>query len=98
MKVDKFSERLTTILQASPEDEEIKVHVLYRKNLSEQSKIALFQQLTNIIGKEGIKEIMHRSSMLICSMNVKAVRSLANQTEIDWIDLESQAPIEELLD
>ncbi len=98
MTVNNCSERLSALLQSSPGDQELQLHILYRKGQSERSKIAFFEKLTNITGKEEIKEIVQGSGIIVCSTTLDSVRSLAELPEIDWIDLESKAPIEELID
>lgn len=96
--MNNLSKRLSALLQSSSGDAEVKLHILYRKGLSESSKIALFKRLCNITGKEEIKEIVQGSGITVCSTTLESVRSLADLPEIDWIDLESKAPIEELID
>ncbi len=96
--MNNLSKRLSALLQSSSGDAEVKLHILYRKGLSESSKIALFKILSNITGKEEVKEIVRGSGIIVCSTTLESVRSLADLPEIDWIDLESKAPIEELID
>ena len=96
--MSKLSDRLSGLLPRSAGDEEILLHVLLRKGLTEQERVNVLERLSHIAGSQEIEEVMRGTGIIVCPVPLKSVHAIAEMSEVDWIDLESEAPVGELCD
>ena len=94
----KISEQLARFLQSSPEGMEATIHVIHRRELNEAEKEAFLHKLAETTEQKPIQDVMPGSGVLIVRTAAQTIPSIADLPEVDWIDLESEASLGDLLD
>ncbi len=93
---DKISSRLSRLIEVGQDDEPVDLSVLMERNLPEQTIKASVEKLEQL---GGVKiEYVPISGTLHCRVRLGQAKSVEQLDGVEQVDIESTAPIEELLD
>lgn len=93
-----LSDRVKKLVASDSLEQEVHLHVLIRRDVSGRAKEELLERLAQLAGAGRIEEIMKGSGILSVSTKVQHIPRISAIPEVDWIDLDSTAPDEELCD
>ena len=95
---DKASKRLSSLLTSEAPDTEVNLHVMLRDDLSAAGVKKLLNKLTAIVPDKGSLESLSLSKMILCTAPLSAVQSILKLPEVVWVDVDSEASLESLID
>lgn len=95
---DKASKRLSSLLTSEAPDKEVNLHVMLRDDLSAAGVKKLLNKLAAIVHDKGSLESLSLSKMVLCTAPLSAVQSILNLPEVVWVDVDSEASLESLID
>ena len=98
MRYAKMSDRLIARLAESPGGPPLHLNILLRSDLEAQ-QVASMMTLLGANAESGHRpQLLSRSKMVHVVMPVANARSLADLDEVFWVDTDTEAPVEALLD
>jgi hypothetical protein len=95
---DKVSDRLSSLLASEAPDKEVNLHVMLRDDLSAAGVKKFLNKLAAIIPDKGSLESLSLSKMVLCTVPLSAVQSILKFPEVVWVDVDSEASLESLID
>ena len=96
--MDKVSDKLSALIESQEPEKEVRLNVLLRRGLDRDRIAALADELANLAPDRAHVEILPASGMVLLDGTLGAVERIANHPAVQWIDQDTEAPIEELLD
>ena len=98
MPPPKMSERLNALLSALPDGSPLRLNIMLRSDL-EPERVAPVVALIGENAESGHRpHLLPRSKMVHAVVPVAKVRGLADRDEVFWVDTDTEAPLEALLD
>lgn len=92
------SDKLASLVAVGPPEQEVNLQVLPRENLDGDGLKALARDLARFATDEGSVEVLSAVGIVTLTGTLGAVKQLAGHPDIVWIDKDSEATLEDLLD
>src|SRR5215213_4340284 len=96
--MDKVSGKLSALIDTEPADKDVKLNVMLRKGISPKRLRELADELAALSSGKDSVEVLPIANMVLMNGRLEAVRHIAAHPAVEWVDQETEAPIEELLD
>lgn len=96
--MDKVSDKLSALVESEEPDKEVKLNVLLRKGLDGDRVAALADELATLAPDTSHVEILAASGIVFMNGTLGAVERIASHPAVQWVDQNTEAPIEDLLD
>jgi hypothetical protein len=96
--VNKLSDHLLRLLASSPPQEIVTIHVLLKRGLSHQEADHALSQIKELANNQDSIDYLALSDMILCDVKFESIREIDKLSQVVWIDTESEAPLETLLD
>ncbi len=93
-----MSEKLQAVLDANDNVRELNLHIMLKNDLSRESAAAFAEDLSKLATDEKAVEVLSGSGIILLSATADTVQKIADRPEVLWIDIDSSAPLENLLD
>ena len=95
--MEKVSKKLQALLESEAPDKEVNLNVIVRRDLGGDRLAELAGELADIASDKQSVEVLP-SGIVLMRGTLGAVKRLAQNPAVDWIDKDTEAPIEELID
>ena len=92
------SDKLASLVASGSPDQEVTIHVLPREHLDRDGFKALARDISSFAADEKGVEVLPAVGMIILTSTLGAVERLARHPDIFWVDKDSEANLEDLLD
>jgi hypothetical protein len=93
-----ISPRLRQLAQTLPPEESLRLHVLLRRDLPAGAVERAADQIRQLAAPSPGVEVLPRSGIILCSAPATKVGVIAALPDVAWVDRDSEAPLESLLD
>lgn len=96
--MNKVSDKLAELVSSENPGTEVNLHVMLQRGLEEARIKAIVDNLSQVAtDKEGVK-VFALSGIVTLRGTLQAVKAIAADPNVVWIDQDSEAPMRELLD
>lgn len=96
--MNKVSDKLAELVSSEDPGTEVNLHVMLQKDLDSNRAKAIVDNLTELAtDKEDVK-LFALSGIVTLRGTLQSIKEIAGDPNVVWIDQDSQAPMEELLD
>ena len=96
--IAKLSQRLNSLLASEPNDRLCSLHVMLKPNLDRNASEVAYRRIGELSEKKDSVKPLPRFGIVTCTTSFSSVADIADLDDVVWLDLESEAPIEDLLD
>ena len=96
--MDKVSDKLSALIESQEPEKEVRLNVLLSRDLDHDRINALADELAHLAPEPAHVEVLPASGMVLLNGTLGAVERIANHPAVQWIDQDTEAPIEDLLD
>lgn len=96
--MNKLSEKLAALIASEDPRAEVNLHVMLQRDLEDDSTQALVQNLEQLASDRNQVKIFPLSGIVTLRGTLDSVEKIAENPNVVWIDQDSEAPMEELLD
>ena len=96
--MDKVSDKLSALIESEEPEKEVRLNVLLRRGLDRDRVAALADELANLTPDHAQVEVLPASGMVLLNGTLGAVERIAGHPAVQWVDQDTEAPIEDLLD
>lgn len=96
--MDKVSDKLSALIESQEPEKEVRLNVLLRRDLDHDRIADLADELANLAPEHAKVEVLPASGMVLLDGTLGTVERIANHPAVQWVDQDTEAPIEELLD
>jgi hypothetical protein len=94
----KSSDKLASLVASEAPDAEVNLHVMLRDDVSADDAQRVVKKLGALATDPSSVESLSFSNMVFCTVPLSAVQSITKLPEVVWVDVDSEASIEELID
>ena len=96
--MDKVSDKLSALVESQSPEKEVKLNVMLRKEFSGERLAALADELAALSADKKSVEVLPVAGMVLMNGTLDAVRRIAAHPAVEWVDQDTEAPMEELVD
>ena len=96
--MDKVSDKLSALIESQEPEKEVKLNVMLRRGLDRERIASLADELADLAHNPSHVEVLPASGMVMINGTLGAVERIAEHPAVQWVDQETEAPLEELLD
>ncbi len=96
--MEKVSDKLSALVESQEPEKEVRLNVLLRRDLDRDRVAALADELANLAPKRSHVEILPASGMVLIDGTLGSVEQIARHPAVQWVDQDTEAPIEDLID
>lgn len=96
--MDKVSDKLSALIQSEEPEKEVRLNVMLRRGLDRQDIAAVADEFANLAPDSSHVEVLPASGMVMLNGPLGVVERIASHPAVQWIDQDTEAPIEDLLD
>lgn len=96
--MDKVSDKLSALVESQKPEKEVRLNVLLQRGLGRDRVAALADELASLAPDNSHVEILPASGMVLIDGTLGAVKRIASHPAVQWVDQDTQASIEDLLD
>lgn len=96
--MNKVSAKLSALIESQEPEKEVRLNVLLRRGLDRDRVAALADELANLAPERSHVEILPASGMVLINGTLGAVERIAGHPAVQWVDQDTESPIEDLLD
>lgn len=96
--MDKVSDKLSALVESQRPEKEVRLNVLLRRGLDRERVAELADELANLAPDKSRVEILPASGMVLIDGTLGAVERIASHPAVQWVDQDTQSPVEDLLD
>jgi len=96
--MDKVSDKLSALIKSEEPEKEVRLNVMLRRGLDRDRVAALADELANIAADSSHVEVLPVSGMVMLNGPLGAVERIASHPAVQWVDQDTEAPVEDLLD
>jgi hypothetical protein len=96
--MDKVSDKLSALVESQVPEKEVKLNVLLRRGLDRASIATLAAELAGLTPDHTSVEILPASGIVLMKGMLGAVGRIANHPAVQWVDQDTESPIEDLVD
>ncbi len=94
----KVSDKLSALIASETPEKEVKLNVMLRKDLDRESLAALTSELADLAADKESVDVLPISCVLFMKGKLSAVQHIANHPGVEWVDKDTEASLEDLLD
>lgn len=95
--MDKVSDKLASMVAEKPAQTRVRLNVMVKRGLAPARLKSLSETIAKPPGSQG-PEFIPISGMLCVESSLDDVVRIARHADVEWVDVEATAPVEELLD
>lgn len=92
------SQRLLALLSHGQDDTPVAVNVMLEANMRPSQAESIVKQIAARVADNSDFEYLAKINIVLCTASLQTIRYLATLPGITWIDLESRAPVETIMD
>ena len=92
------SQRLLALLSHGQDDTPVAVNVMLEANMRLSQAESIVKQIAARVADKSDFEYLAKVNIVLCTASLQTIRHLATLPGITWIDLESRAPVETIMD
>jgi hypothetical protein len=96
--MDKVSDKLSALVESQKPEKEVRLNVLLHRGLDRERVAALADELAHLAHDGAHVEVLPASGMVLIDGTLGAVERIAGHPAVQWVDQETEAPVEDLLD
>ena len=96
--MEKVSDKLATLIDYEEPDKEVRLNVMLRRGLEREQVAAIAAEFANLVPKPSHVEILIAFGIILIDGRLGTVEHIAEHPAVEWVDLDTEAPLEELLD
>lgn len=96
--MDKVSDKLSALIESQRPEEEVRLNVMLRRGLDRASVAALARELADLSPEDASVEILSASGIVTMKGTLGSVGRIADHPAVQWIDQDTEAPMEDLAD
>ena len=97
--VDKISPEVSRLIRTAPAETPVRFNILLRHGSGSESLQHLVRDMDGGATKFAADvRLVPSAGMVLCTLPLGAVEQVSHLPDVVWIDAESRAPIEDLLD
>ena len=96
--MSKLSPRLQEVLESFALSTWVPLNVSIKRDISHQARDRSIDQVRQLCTSQEDLEFIPISGTLHCELPLSKIAELAKMPLVEWVDLEKQRPLEELLD
>ncbi len=96
--MDKVSDKLSALVESEEPEKEVRLNVLLRRGLDRESVATLADELTSLAQGRTPVEILPASGIVLMNGTLGAVGRIANHPAVQWVDQDTESPVEDLVD
>lgn len=93
-----MSERLKILLLNGQEDTQVAVNLMLEADMGPSQVKSIVHKVSTFLSDKGHFEYLATMNMILCTTSLQCVRQLGQLQGVTWIDLESRAPLESIMD
>lgn len=94
----KISGKLAALLRHQPPETQVDLHVMLQRGLEPSDVQTLFSDLSKLTADEAAPEYLAASGIVLLSSVLGNVQAIANLPGVIWVDADSRANMDELID
>lgn len=94
----KVSDKLALLVASRDPGTEVNLHVMLQKDLAKDSTETLIDSLSQLATDRNDVKMFPLSGIVTLRGNLESIEKIAQNPNVVWIDQDSEAPMEELLD
>ena len=95
--MDKISDKLAALLESDALHSEVNLHVMLKRDLEGDRTRALIQQLEELATDKRVR-LFPLANIVTLKGRLDSIKQIAGNPDVVWIDQDTEAPMEELLD
>ena len=96
--MEKVSDKLSALVETEEPEKEVRLNVMLRRGLDRDHVAALADELANLTHDRSHVEVLSGSGMILLDGTLGAVERIAGHPAVQWVDRDTEAPIEDLVD
>jgi hypothetical protein len=96
--MERVSDKLAALIDYEEPDKEVRLNVLLRRGLDREHVAAVAEEFANLIPKPSHVEVLIASGIILIDGLIGMVPRIAEHPAVEWVDLDTEAPLEELVD
>jgi len=96
--MEKVSDKLSALVETEEPEKEVRLNVMLHRGLDRDRVAALADELANLTHDRSNVEVLPGSGMILLDGTLGAVERIAGHPAVEWVDHDTEAPIEDLLD
>lgn len=96
--MNKVYDKLASLIASEDPSTAVNLHVILQKNLTQGSTEALIQNLSQLATDKDQVKVFPLSGIVTFTTTLDSIERIAGNANVVWVDRDSEAPLEELLD
>ena len=96
--MEKLSQALKTLIDTPDPPAQVSIHILLDGEMSAQDTETVITAIKAHLADEESFELLRRMKIVLCSTSVDGARKISELPGVLSVDLDSSAPLEELMD
>ena len=96
--MNKLSDKLAALIESEDPSAEVNLHVMLQKDLARDSAETVIDSLSQLATDKDEFKVFPLSGIVTLRGTLESVEKIATNPNVVWIDQDSEAPMEELLD
>lgn len=96
--MERVSDKLAALIESREPEREVRLNVLLRSGLDRERVTAVADELANLAPDPSHVEILPASGIVLMKGTLGAVERIAGHPAVQWVDQDTESPIEDLLD
>lgn len=96
--MSEMAERLQALLSDGQDEALVTVNVMLEADIEPSQAESVAQEIATRVADQSDFEYLAKMRIVLCTASLRTVRQLAKLAGVTWIDLESRAPLESIMD
>lgn len=96
--MEKVSKKLQALVESEAPEKEVDLNVMLRRGLDDERVAELVGELADLAADRQSVELLPSSGIVLMRGTLGAVERLTRNPAVEWVDKDTEAPVEELLD
>ncbi|MCA1591078.1 MAG: hypothetical protein LC754_00145 [Acidobacteria bacterium] len=92
------SDKLSDLVKSDEPEREVSLNVMLRKNLDREKVAAVAEELARLSADKKPVEVLSAARMVLMKGKLGSVRAISEHPGVEWVDHDTEAPIEDLID
>ena len=92
------SDKLSDLVKSHEPEREVTLNVMLRRNLNREKVAAVADELARLSADKKSVEVLPASGMVLMKGKLGSVKAISEHPGVEWVDQDTEAPIEDLAD
>lgn len=96
--MDKVSDKLSALVESQRPEKQVRLNVMLRRGLDRERVAELARELADMSPGDASVEVLPSSGIITMKGTLGSVGRIADHPAVQWIDQDTESPIEDLAD